>query len=424
MNKIQFVVMRITLVAYFFGFVLQIAWTNDNSAHTSVEKQVLKERIETLYSPVDLRYSEEVHTIINTYIKKYRKGSERLLGLSERFFPLYESEFARQGLPEELKYLSVVESGLRPNVVSHAGAVGLWQFMKGTSKLYGLTTNSVVDERRDPIRSTQAATLYLKDLYAQFGDWTLALAAYNCGPGNVKKALRRSSKEEFWGLRNYLPKETRRYIPKYVAISYMMSYSHVHGLSPLLDFDANTLVSVMVYDYTPLKEVGTIAGMDLEAVKEFNPAFLKNYIPKSSKGYLLTLPEINMYNFLAQKGGWEDVLPMANHSQSLQYTYFRYGAMKKQLEELVPLETPQHTFEVMSTQLSSANDKLPALPKSVIESINVATLSTTGRYHKLKAQQSLSDVSRLVGVSLNDLISLNNIDIRNPPPAGSIIRVE
>ncbi len=421
MNKIQFVVMRITLIAYLFGFVMQTAWTNDNSAHTTIEKQVLKERIETLYSPVDLRYTEEVHTIINTYIKKYRKGSERLLGLSERFFPLYESEFARQGLPEELKYLSVVESGLRPNVVSHAGAVGLWQFMKGTSKLYGLTSNSVVDERRDPIRSTQAATLYLKDLYAQFGDWTLALAAYNCGPGNVKKALRRSSKSEFWGLKNYLPKETRRYIPKYVAISYMMSYSHAHGLSPLLDFDANTLVTLMVYDYTPLSEIGKVSGMDLSAVKEFNPAFLKNYIPKSTKGYLLTLPEVNMYNFLAQKGGWENVLPMKNHSASLQHTYFRYGAMKKQLDELVPLQAKQHSFNVEGFRINSTGSKVPVPIEKVTAA---ATLSTPGRFHKLKAQQSLSDVARLMEVSLNELIALNNIDINNPPPAGSLIRVE
>jgi len=423
MNKIQFVAMRIALIAYFFGFVMQFAWTNDNSAHTTVEKQVLKERIETLYSPVDLRYTEEVHTIINTYIKKYRKSSERLLGLSERFFPLYESEFARQGLPEELKYLSVVESGLRPTVVSHVGAVGLWQFMKGTSKMYGLTSNSVVDERRDPVRSTQAATLYLKDLYAQFGDWTLALAAYNCGPGNVKKAIQRSSKDEFWSLKNYLPKETRRYIPKYVAISYMMSYSHAHGLNPILDFDANTLVSVVVYDYTTLKEVGNIVGMDFDAVKEFNPAFLKNYIPKSSKGYLLTLPEVNMYNFLAQKGGWENVLPMANHSESLQHTYFRYGAMKKQLDELVPLESPKHSFSVQSIQLKSKQN-IPNLPQKEIEKISAATISTAGRYHRLKAQQSLGDVARLMDVSLNDLIKLNDIDLNNPPPAGSIIRVE
>ena len=296
--------------------------------------------------------------------------------------------------------------------------------MKGTSKLYGLTSNSVVDERRDPVRSTKAATLYLKDLYAQFGDWTLALAAYNCGPGNVKKALRRSSKEHFWDLRNYLPKETRRYIPKYIAISYMMSYSHAHGLSPLLDFDANTLVSVMVYDYTTLNEVSKVSGMDLDAVKELNPAFLRNYIPKSTKGYLLTLPEVNMYNFLAQKGGWEDVLPMANHSKSLRHTYFRYGAMKKQLDELVPLETKQNRFQVTKIQMNNAQDKLPTPPLSFIQTISAASLTTTGRFHKLKAQQSLSDVSRLVGVSLKELISLNNIDIRNPPPAGSIIRVE
>ncbi len=424
MNKIQFVVAKATVILCLLGYIAHPVYAYDNIAYASVPKDILKERLKTLYSPVDLRYTEEVHQIIDSYIRKNRRSSERLLGLSERFFPLYESEFRRQGLPEELKYLSVVESGLRPNVVSHAGAAGLWQFMKGTSRLYGLTTNSAVDERRDPIRSTQAATQYLKDLYDQFGDWTLALAAYNCGPGNVKKALRRSSKDEFWSLKNYLPKETRRYIPKYVAISYIMSYSHAHGLTPVLDYDINTFITVKVYDYTKLKDVSNLSGLEYEAVKALNSAFLKNYIPKSSKGYFLTLPEINMYNYLAQVGGWEHLRSLNTHSESLKQTYYRYGAMKRQLESLMPLNDTKELLQVMS--LNPLN-KLPQLPLSDMVIQQHTPLFRTSKehtYHKLSAQQSISDVAKLWKIPLDELLQLNNVDINNPPAPGSFIRVQ
>lgn len=424
MNNIPFLVAKASMYVLSLSFFIQIGWSADNSALNSIEKDILKERIETLYSPVDLRYTDEVHKIINTYIGTYRKGSERLLGLSERFFPLYESEFARQGLPEELKYLSVVESGLRPNVVSHAGAVGLWQFMKSTSKLYGLTTNSVVDERRDHIRSTQAATLYLKDLYLQFGDWTLALAAYNCGPGNVRKALRRSSKDEFWDLKSFLPKETRRYIPKYVAISYMMSYSHAHGLTPVMDYDVNTLVTVRVHDYTKLKHISSISGLEFDSVKELNPAFLKNYIPKSSKGYLLTLPEINMYNYLVQAGGWENIIEQPFHSVSLQQKFYRYGAMKQKLDELLPLTNTKSILSIQPSNDFSSEPKLPST--NIIGPKQVMSYRTQkeGSYHKLEAQQSLGDVANILNVSLKELIELNDIDLKNPPRPGSMIRIK
>jgi len=142
---------------------------------------------------VELKYTPEVHSIINEYIKGYRKGSEVLLGRGGQFFPIYDNEFQKAGLPTELKYLSAVESSLIPTARSNSGAVGLWQFISSTGKIYGLTINSTIDERKDPIRSTQAAAKFLSDLYDEFGDWSLALAAYNCGPGGVKKATRRSA---------------------------------------------------------------------------------------------------------------------------------------------------------------------------------------------------------------------------------------
>ena len=302
MNKIMFIATRVVIVVILFAIAAPGSLANrDNSTYTDVSKNVLKERIESLPSEVDLRYSAEVHSIINTYIKKYRRSTERLIGLSEHFFPLYEAEFSKQGLPVELKYLSIVESGLRPKAVSVSGAVGLWQFMKGTGRLYGLRINNVVDERRDPIRSTQAASQYLKDLHIDFNDWTLALAAYNCGPGNVRKALKRSREEEFWSLkgRGYLPKETRRYIPKYVAISYLMNYKDIHNLVPEHTRELNTLATVKVYDYTTFNAISKITGLNKSTISLYNPAFLQGYIPRSSKGYYLTLPQDDMFYYLS-----------------------------------------------------------------------------------------------------------------------------
>ena len=190
MNKIKFIAKKfaIGLIAYLCTASFGWSETYNSDNLMTVSSALLKERIENLPSQVDLRYTSEVHEIITSYIKTYRRGSESLLGLGETYFPIYESQLQRQGLPIELKYLSVVESNLRPKVVSHAGAVGLWQFMKETGRIYGLTINSVVDERRDAHRSTAAATEYLKDLYTEFGDWTLAIAGYNCGAGGVKKS--------------------------------------------------------------------------------------------------------------------------------------------------------------------------------------------------------------------------------------------
>ena len=425
MSNIQFVAVRAAMSMLFIGVFMHFASANVDKSLSTIEKEVLKDRIETLYSPVDLRYTEEVHEVVDMYIRQYRKGSEKILGLSERFFPIYEAELSKMGLPKELKYLSVVESGLRPNVVSKAGAVGLWQFMRTTSNIYGLTSNSVVDERRDPVRSTQAASAYLKDLYLQFGDWTLALAAYNCGPGNVRKALRRSNKDEFWALKSFLPKETRRYIPKYVAISYIMSYSHVHGLNPLLDYDINTLATVRIFDYSTLKEIAQQAGLDYEVVKQLNPAFLKNYIPKSSKGYLLTLPETNMYNLLALKGGWDNLITTSQHSKSLQETYYRYGAMKRQLEELAPIQNSHSAnLQLKSTDLNDRKIVMNTRTVTPIEPREKTVLVASGKYYPLLPQQSLTDMAKKHGLSLTELLRLNEINIHQLPPPGTMIRVK
>ena len=422
MNKTLFIAVKAAIITTLFAlFAPSAVSSGDISSYTEVSKNELKQRIESLHSEVDLRYTDEVHKIINTYIKKYRRGSERLLGLSEQFFPLYEAEFQKQGLPSELKYLSVIESGLKPNALSVSGAAGLWQFMKGTGKLYGLRINSTVDERRDPIKSTQAASEYLKDLYQQFGDWTLALAAYNCGPGNVRKALRRSQEEGFWSMkgRGYLPKETRRYIPKYVAMSYLMNYSHVHNLYPEYE-EINNLATVKVYDYTSFTDISKVTGLDKATIAKFNPAFSKWYIPKSTQGYYLTLPQGDLYYYLSQVGGFENLLDLGYDSSTLRGRYMLYGAMKRKLSEITRLDQSPYSLHITSTGHNPVD-----LPKPMtVEVAPLAVLSQDrGDLYQLKPQESLMDVAVKHDIKLSTLMQINEIDPNLPPLQGQKIRL-
>ena len=425
MNKILFSSTYVVLISVLCILFTPSAQANtDITVYTDISKNDLKQRIEDLNSEVDLRYSDEVHTIINSYIKKYRKGAERLLGLSEQFFPLYEAEFGKQGLPQELKYLSVIESGLKPNAISTSGAAGLWQFMKGTGKLYGLRINDAVDERRDPIRSTQAASQYLKDLYAQFGDWTLALAAYNCGPGNVRKSLRRSQEEDFWSMkgRGYLPKETRRYIPKYVAMSYMMNYSHAHDLRAEYMNAASNLSTVKVYEYTTFSDITKITGIDRATLSELNPAYLKKYIPKSSKGYYLTLPQADLYYYLSQVGGFENLLDLGYDTSTLRGRYMLYGAMKNKVEEFASLNA-QTTQSLEVFSMAQSPLKQPRrIPSEMIIPVKISQVSR--RTYQLMPHETLTDVSKKENIRLSKLIELNDIDLETPLRQGAILRLD
>jgi len=420
MNKILLIATKVAFIAVLFALFAPSAYAKvDNSVYTDVSKNDLKERIESLHSAVDLRYTEEVHGIINNYIKRYRRSTERLLGLSEQFFPLYEAELNKQGLPHELKYLSVVESGLKPTAISVSGAAGLWQFMKGTGRLYGLKINDVVDERRDPIRSTQAASQYLKDLHEQFGDWTLALAAYNCGPGNVRKALRRSQEEEFWSMktRGYLPKETRRYIPKYVAMSYLMNYSHVHNLRPDQENSPHQLATVRIYDYTTFSKISKITGLNKMTIAEYNPAYIKGYIPRSSQGYYLTLPQSDLYYYLSQVGGFEHLLDLGYDSSTLRGRYMLYGAMKKKVEEL-------NSLAVITTKAIGSEDPINDPIRLPLQTAPLSVLNSEGRTYQMKPKESLIDVAEANNIKLSTLLKINDIDVSSPLEPGAVIRLD
>ncbi|MCH5215848.1 MAG: transglycosylase SLT domain-containing protein [Muribaculaceae bacterium] len=249
-------------------------------------------RLKSLPTEIEMPFNSVVRSYINMYVQKRRTLVETMLGMSLYYMPIFEHSLEKYGLPLELKYLPVIESALNPNAVSKAGAAGLWQFMVGTAKGVGLNVNTLVDERRDPYRASDAAARFLKELYGIYGDWSLAIAAYNCGPGNVNKALRRAGdgKKDFWEIYAFLPAETRGYVPAFIAANYVMTYFNRHNISPALARRPLITDTVQVNRRVNLNQIAGVLALPIEEIRILNPHFRKDIIPGDSRSYTLTLP--------------------------------------------------------------------------------------------------------------------------------------
>ena len=257
---------------------------------TSLPDSVYKARLQALPFVIEMPY----HEIVRNYILRYVKYNPRQLATLQRkaqyYFPIFEDILAQYDLPYELCYMAVIESALNPHAHSHMGAAGLWQFMPSTGKLYGLEINSLVDERMDPIRSTHAACKFLKSLYNVFGDWNLAIAAYNCGPGNVNKAIHRAGgKRDFWSIYPFLPRETRGYLPIFIAAAYAMNYADVHGICPAPVEYAMVTDTIMTTERQHLRQIAAKLDVSLEELRRLNPQYAKDILP-GGKPYALCLP--------------------------------------------------------------------------------------------------------------------------------------
>lgn len=273
-------------------------------AEADTLKQILPDsvyiqRLQSMQSAVSLSYNSTVKNYIAMYTNRKPKQVAVMLGLANYYFPLFEEALAKYGLPMELKYLPIIESALNPGANSSASAVGLWQFMYPTGKMYKLEISTFVDERRDPIKATDAAVRYLKDLYNIYNDWHLVIAAYNCGPGNVNKAIKRSGNaKDYWKIYYKLPKETRGYVPAFIAANYVMNFYQNHNIYPQLPEFPIITDTLMVNEYLHFEQISEVIGISMAQIRTLNPQYRRDIIPASKdKSYSLVLPqeEISAY---------------------------------------------------------------------------------------------------------------------------------
>ena len=260
-------------------------------------------RMSKISCPIPLSYNRYVKDFIDLYAYKRRALTQRVMGLSSLYFPMYEEVLDKEGLPLEFKYLSIIESALNPVAVSRVGATGLWQFMYSTGIIYDLKVNSFTDDRRDPVKSTYAACKYFKDMYSIYGDWLLVIASYNCGAGNVNKAIKRSGgKKNFWEIMQFLPAETRSYVPAFIAVTYVMNYSREHNLYPITP--AYSYFQVDTINVTKQVNFNVLANqidLPLDVISFLNPIYKKNYIPDTEERYTLRLPTNKIAVYMAKE---------------------------------------------------------------------------------------------------------------------------
>lgn len=267
---------------------------------SAIPDSVYEARLAQLISPVWLPYNDIIKRYIIAYTDTRKQTFCRILGRSQYYFPMIEEELAREGLPLELRMVPVIESALTPTAVSRMGATGLWQFMYGTGKLYGLEQTSFVDQRKDPVASTRAACRYLKNMYDIYKDWTLAIASYNCGPGNVNKALARAGEgaRTFWDIYPYLPRETRGYVPSFIAATYAYAYHTQHGIEPAQAPLPLATDTIMVGRLLHMEQVASTLDLPMDVLRDLNPQYKLDIIPAvEGKQYALVLPapEITRY---------------------------------------------------------------------------------------------------------------------------------
>jgi membrane-bound lytic murein transglycosylase D len=300
--------------------------------------EVYEQRLKDMGTMIPMAYNSDVQAYIDLYAFRRREQVSRMLGLQYVYFPMFEEELARQGLPIELKYLPIVESALNPHAKSRAGAVGLWQFMLPTGKLYGLNVTSYVDERRDPQKATRAAVKYLKDMYASFGDWLLVIAAYNCGPGNVRRAiLRNNGEKDFWKIKHSLPAETRGYVPAFIAANYIFNYSAEHNVYPTyVDFSfAQDTVRITRMNIG-LDYLAAVTKTNYYTLRDLNPELHGNAVPYMAEGYPLRVPaeaadvfalyRDSLYNFIAEAQK-DTVVPQINYNEVSPHARMTYAEL-------------------------------------------------------------------------------------------------
>ncbi|MCD4746979.1 MAG: LysM peptidoglycan-binding domain-containing protein [Bacteroidales bacterium] len=394
-------------------------------------------RIEVLNAetPIELTFNKNVRNFINLYAVKKRELTSKILGLAEVYFPLFEEQLDKYDMPLELKYLAVVESALNPTAKSRAGAKGLWQFMYRTGKMYGLKSTSYVDDRFDPYKSTIAACRHLKDLYEIYDNWSLALAAYNSGAGNVNKAIRRAGGvKNYWAIWPFLPRETRGYVPAFISVIYLMNYPAEHNLYPVdPGIISNNIDTITVKDILSFDQISEMLNIPLEDIKFLNPSYKLGVIPSTKdKTYILRLPkkyigafinnETALYNYKTKKGIEKDKLlaqikkakkrniHIVRYGENLGLIAQKYRCSVRNLKNWNNLRGTtiypgQKLIVYASAKKNSATTK-KSQPKKDINFNN----SSKYVYHTIRKGDTLWDIAREYnGVTVEQIKKLNNI---------------
>ena len=344
-----------------------------------VSDSVYIDRLSRIPSIIEMPFNDIVKKHIEAYTNRLRNKVSFILAAANFYMPLFEEALDTYDLPLELKYLPVIESALNPTAMSRQRASGLWQFMLRTGKLYGLENNSLVDERRDPIKSTWAAARYLKDLYNIYKDWNLALAAYNCGPGNVNKAIRRAGgSTDYWEIYHLLPKETRGYVPGFIAANYIMNYYCEHGICPMDTQLPATTDTIHIHKNLNLKQVAEVCDINIDQLRSLNPQYKKDIVPGLSKPYVLRLPNNTVNRFI-------------------------------ELEDSIYAYKSKELLNKRQTVTVKDITKSPAYAKNAT-------------YHKIRRGDTLGGIAMKYGVSVKQLRRLNNIRGNNIT-AGKTLRI-
>lgn len=400
----------------------------------SFPDSVYAKRIDDLSreTTIDLVYNKHVKSFIDVYAVQKRDKTERILGLADVYFPLFEETLDKYGMPLELKYLAVVESALNPRAGSHAGAKGLWQFMYATGKMYGLNVTTLVDDRFDPLKSTDAACRHLNDLYETFGDWFLALAAYNSGAGNVKKAIRRAGGiKNYWAIWPFLPRETRGYVPAFIAVNYIMNYAPEHNICPLNPGIIKTGIdTVMVHDVLHFDQLNEMLGIPMEDLRFFNPQFKEGIIPATDKKqYVLQLPEQYIDAFVSNE---KDVYSFKTKSgidkeklqEEMKKISDRSVHIVKKGETLSGIAKKYHvsvnqlkTWNNLKTTNLKIGQKLivysSGAPMAQVGNSKPVERSTTQKIHVVSKGETLSRIAAKYKCSVTDLKNWNNLKSTN-----------
>ena len=418
-----------------------------------------KERVLSLSGEIPTQFNALVKSHVKARVTRRRASTEKIVGRSMVYFPIFEEILRKHNMPTELKYLSVVESALNPNAVSPVGATGLWQFMAPTGKQYGLRISSAVDERHDPYAATDAAARYLADLYSRYGDWNLAIAAYNCGPGRVNSAVRDGGKSDYWAVAKFLPNETRNYVPAFIGAAYAMNFYHLHNIYPEHpEYELQVIDKTRVFDKISFQRISQITGLTIEAIKFMNPSFKYGYVPTNSKGYIVSLPLTVMAEFKAAvrnapvifgtpalltyeekqiAEGTNNNTGIANavvitrretvyrvvRGDNLAKIAKRYNCTVQELRDwnnikgsLLQIGQQLHVMEEVRTQgvtnttVKTPSTSQPQQPQPEPQRSSDIPRTQNATLHKVKRGESLWSIAQKNKIAVNDILKVNNMN--------------